>query len=155
MRFTIQIKKQQIFPIMLSLPKRKLNQLFIGIIISFTIASCNKTFDVNNVVNTNEPYLIEEYWINEDNTLTHSVLDTIPLNSSLHKQLTHFLKNNSNGWEPIPGSFNCEFSIQQNDFRLLAWENGELVVISYKDKEGRRQQRSRRINPKELDFLFH
>lgn len=131
----------------------KFYQFLIGLFITMMLVSCNKDVDFSDVINTNEPYLLEEYLYNENDKLTHSVLDTILVNSSLHNQFTKFLKDHTNEWQATPASYICDFSVQQSDFRLLGWKNSETIIVSFIDQKGIPKQLYRKVNPKELDFI--
>ncbi|AEV32161.1 hypothetical protein Oweho_1156 [Owenweeksia hongkongensis DSM 17368] len=131
----------------------KFYQFFTGLFITITFVSCNTDVDFNDVINVNEPYLLYEYSYNDNDKLTHSVLDTILVNSSLHNQFTKFLKDHNNEWQATPASYICDFSVQQNNFRLLGWKNSETIIVSFIDQKGIPKQLYRKVNPRELEFI--
>ena len=63
------------------------------------------------------------------------------------------MTDNKDNWKSTLVSYNSDFYIEQNEFKLLGWKKGNGVVISYKDKNGKIQQLAKGIKKGELDFL--
>jgi hypothetical protein len=104
-------------------------------------------------------------YINIDKPLTLKVIDqksrtfdinsktTIEPNSETYKQIIQWLESNLTDWESTPASFLPLVSVSQDNFNLIYFKGG-YVVVNLVDKEGKASQYQKRINPGELDFLL-
>jgi len=123
------------------------------IIILMTFLSCQKNIDLNEIINQDLPLILTQRIQKVESEQSDFKIDTLKINSEKWKEFIHFMTNNKDNWKSTPASYISDFNVQQNDFHLLGWENGNGVVISFKDKNGKIRQMTKEIKNGEIDFL--
>jgi len=118
-----------------------------------TFLSCQRNIELNEIFIQNSPFILTQRVQKVESELSEFKIDTLKINSEKWKNFITFMTRNKENWKSTPASYNSDFYISQNEFRLLGWKDGKSVVISYKDKNGKIRQLTKEINNGEIDFL--
>ena len=124
-----------------------LKKLIFIILTSFTIG-CTTTININDYINQNRPLEL-----NLNHGLNSADRLQIASHSAKFKKLIQWGKQNCEGWESTPASYDANIFVGQGDFRLLYSLNSDGVVIGFTDKKGNPKQYSKSVQKGELDFL--
>ena len=121
------------------------------LIVFTSVLSCQNDFKLNQIINQNSPIILTQRDKKVESGLFK--IDTLKVDSNKWKEFINFAINDNGNWKTTPASYNSDFYIQQDNFRLLGWKSGNFVVVSFTDKNGKIQQLTKEINKGELDFL--
>jgi hypothetical protein len=121
------------------------------LIVLITVLSCQKDFELNQIINQSSPIILTQRDKKVESGLFK--VDTLKIKSEKWNQFIHFAINDHGNWKSTPVSYNSDFYIQQDDYTLLGWNGGNFVVINYTDKNGKIEQLKKEINKGELNFL--
>lgn len=121
------------------------------LIVFISVLSCQNDFKLRQIINQNSPLILTQRDKKAETGLF--IIDTLKVDSKKWKEFIHFAMIDNGNWKSTPASYNSDFYIQQDNFRLLGWYNGNFVVISFTDKSGKVQQLTKEINKGELNFL--
>ena len=131
--------------------KRKINLIFIIVLFS-VISSCSEEIQLNDYINTSEPFTLITNSINSETSLTESISQKINVDSEKYLKIIKWIEGNKKGWRQTPMSYLGVFYIKQGDFKLLLLK--KAVVINFKDIKGNHNQFVKEIEEKEFDFLL-
>jgi hypothetical protein len=123
-----------------------------GLIISLLILiSCETEIKLTDYINIDKPFSLT---IREkDKTYNINDKQTIEPNSEKYKELLKWGENNLTDWKSTPASYFVLIAVHQDNFHLLYYQEG-FVVVSFIDNEGKSKQYQKKIKPGELDFLL-
>jgi hypothetical protein len=108
---------------------------------------CQKSFDVEQAIETCEEFVIGQYVGSELR------LDTIRKGDEKWKKLSAFGKNNSNGWSNTSASYSFDYWARSKTLLLSGWHNETQIVLSHIDTNQKAIQMTKSIEKGELDFL--
>jgi len=121
------------------------------LIVFTSVLSCQNDFKLNQIINQNSPIILTQRDKKVESRLFK--IDTLKVDSHKWKEFIDFAIKDNGNWKSTPISFDSDFYIQQDNFRLLGWKSGNFIVVSFTDKNGKIQQLTKEINKGELDFL--
>jgi len=123
------------------------------IIITMTLLSCERNIELDEIINSNSPFIFTQRIKKVNSGQFEFISDTLNINSEKWNELSNFLKKNHDNWKSTPASYIPDFYIEQDEFRLLVWKEGKTVVISFRGENGKSEQLIKGIEKGELDFL--
>ena len=131
---------------------KQLRSLFFFINV-FVLTSCSTNIDFNEYIDKNLPLelKIQRNYLSTGSTIPERI--EIAPNSDKFIKLTHWIENNTTGWESTTASYVSEVFVGQRNFRLLYTSGTDGVVIGFTDREKNPKQYSKKIKKGELDFL--
>lgn len=125
------------------------------IIILMTFLSCQKNIDLNEVINQDSPFILTQQIQKVESEYSDFKIDTLKINSEKWKEFITFMTNNKDNWKSTPASYNSDFNITQNEFRLLGWKDGKSVTYAKQNgKYGLIDYNGEIILPLEYDDIF-
>lgn len=122
-------------------------------ILTSFFTGCSTDININDYIDKNVSLKLVINKNDNSTGLTTSANFEIAVNSDKYKKLIHWGNENVSGWHWTPASYNADIFVGQGNFRLLQTLNGNGVVISFTDKDGKPRQYTKAINKGELDFL--
>ena len=123
------------------------------IIILMTSISCQRNIELNEIIKQDSPFILTQRIQKVESEHSDFKTDTLKIDSEKWKEFINFMTNNKDNWKSTTASYNSDFYIAQNEFKLLGWKDGKSVVMSFKDKNGKIRQLTKEINNGEIDFL--
>lgn len=128
-----------------------MRNFFLTLIVLISILSCQNDFELNQVIDQSSPIILTQRNKKVESGLFK--VDTLKIKSEKWNKFIHFAINDNGNWKPTLASYNSDFYIQQDDFTLLGWNEGNFAVINYIDKNGVIKQLIKEINKDKLNFL--
>lgn len=119
--------------------------IFLTVVISFLLASCNKGVDLSEVIDTKSPLEL---------ATLHSK-EVINVHSKKWNQLLQFAVDNKDGWEETSALYmGTEIWLHQKGFNFRYYPSGEIATIDFKTNEGKEYKLAKKIESKEIAFLL-
>jgi hypothetical protein len=118
------------------------------------LVSCHSSVNLSDYVDKTAPFALTINRLGESAGLTKSDKVEIKVNSDKYKKLIAWIEKSSDNWSSSPASYITEVGISQDNFHLIYYHKGS-VVLSFIDNDHEARQYVREIQAGELDFLLN
>lgn len=124
---------------------------YIGFLLVIFTISCGQNLNFEDILKNEKQFELKgnpSGNINLDSSLTTK----INADSKIIDSLKTWFKNNPDNWESSVASWSTpDIFLSSNDFRLLIFKDG--VVVVFVDKSGKQRQYTKAVDKSEFNFL--